>query len=156
MLIAVRLLRRRWRSELRCRSDELASARHLRGHGPSKSRPSLSALRLPHGDHRGLRGGLSSAPPSLRTGANNRDQLVVTPLIVTFSDIVFPLPLVSAGNHGARPVPCFPTRFLAPSAHQPLKFASQRTPVASFRPNHSRRRLSQRPCAARSAPNKST
>jgi len=56
------------------------SNRHLRGYAPStRPRPSLSALRVPHGDHRGLRGGLSLSPPSLRAGINNREQIPIAP-----------------------------------------------------------------------------
>src|SRR5262245_55366642 len=115
--------------------------RHLRGHDPStRPRPSLSALRLPHGDHRDLRAGLSPSPPSLRAGVHNRDQLVVTLRAITSIAVVFSLPLLSAGNDGACPFPRFPTRFASRSDHHSLKFASQRALPASSRANHRQKR----------------
>src|SRR5262249_61336203 len=72
------------------------SHRDLRGHAPSpRPRPSLSAVRLPHGDHRGLRGGLSSSPPSLPAGLDNRDQLSLAPRAISSILVFFSLPLVS-------------------------------------------------------------
>src|SRR5262249_3845559 len=119
----------------------------------TRPRPSLSALRLPHADHRDLRAGFSPSPPSLRAGVHNRDQLVVTLRAITSIAIVFCLPLLSAGNDGARPFPRFPTRFPSPSAHHQVKFASQRPLPASSRANHRQKRLSPGPCAARSERN---
>jgi hypothetical protein len=77
----------------------------------------------------------------------------VTLRAITSIAVFFSLPLDSAGNDRAPLSPYFRAQFIRRSAHHSLKFASHHA-LAAFSPaDHRQKRLSPRPCAARSAPN---